>query len=257
VLTLKYYDGGVERALDLMVDAARDLNPIFRQYIKWLRPQIQKEFDEQGPGWRALADSTMEARQANLEAVSDKIRKGAVASVGRRLASDERRVLRRLNKRQENLTLSRSIGLGANDRSRALIERARKAADRQAVIRAEFERITRGELGPARKEAKALLSGGPGDGGRLGRAAARADEKIERYKSGHLLGQIASSITYEISPGTLTVFSRIPWAGIHNEGGTAGRGAQIPKRAFLYWTPERIAALAEIAAKHIASKAKK
>ena len=72
-----------------------------------------------------------------------------------------------------------------------LRDSAARSVARQEVIRSEYERITMGIQGPARKEAKKL-------GERLGRASDRAEAKIKKYESGDLLGQIASSITYEI-----------------------------------------------------------
>ncbi len=38
----------------------------------------------------------------------------------------------------------------------------------------------------------------------------------------------------------LVVASKVPWAGIHQHGGTAGRGAKIPARPFIYFSDEFI-----------------
>jgi phage gpG-like protein len=51
--------------------------------------------------------------------------------------------------------------------------------------------------------------------------------------------------------------SRIPWAGIHNEGGTANHGAQIPKRTFLEWTPDRVEMFAKMANDYILERAER
>ena len=32
--------------------------------------------------------------------------------------------------------------------------------------------------------------------------------------------------------------SRVPWSGIHQDGGTAGRGSRIPARPFLWMSEE-------------------
>jgi phage gpG-like protein len=48
----------------------------------------------------------------------------------------------------------------------------------------------------------------------------------------------------------VVVESRVPWSGIHNRGGAAGRGAQIPPRPFLEVTQDGARALAAIALEH-------
>jgi len=51
--------------------------------------------------------------------------------------------------------------------------------------------------------------------------------------------------------------SRIPWAGVHNDGGTANNGAVIPRRTFLEWTPERVEMFAKMANDYILERAAK
>jgi hypothetical protein len=45
---------------------------------------------------------------------------------------------------------------------------------------------------------------------------------------------------------TLTVDSKIPWAGSHNEGDTVGHGAHLPARPFNYLGPIDFDVLVEI-----------
>lgn len=242
MLTLKYDDGGVQRSLDLAIDSVSDLKPIFARFIKYLRPEIDKVFAAQGPGWAPLAESSMEARKQKLEAVAEKIRSGSMRTLDRKLSGESGRVLRKLEKRAKLMDRS--------ERGQKLLGRAQKSVERQKAIRAEFERITAGQAGPIAKPAKKL-------GERIERRQVRAEEKIKKYESGEVLGAIASSIGYEIKGANLEVFSHIPWAGAHNEGATVGHGARVPERKFLEWTPDRIAKLAEIAAAYVAEKLKK
>lgn len=242
MLTLKYDDGGVQRSLDLAIDSVSDLKPIFARFIKYLRPEIDKVFQAQGPGWAPLADSSMEVRKQKLEAVAEKIRSGSMRTLDRKLSSESGRVLRKLEKRAKLMDHS--------ERGQKLLGRAQKSVERQKAIRAEFERITAGQAGPIAKPAKKL-------GERIERRQVRAEEKIKKYESGEVLGAIASSIGYEIKGANLEVFSHIPWAGAHNEGATVGHGARVPERKFLEWTPDRIAKLAEIAAAYVVEKLKK
>lgn len=246
MLTLRFDDGGVIRSLDLAIDSLKDLGPIFGRYIKWLRPEIDKVFEQQGPGWAPLAEATLESRKMRMEAVAEKIRSGSMRTLDRRLSAETGRVLRKLEKRRALMDKS--------ERGQKLLGRAEKSLARQRVIREEFERRQAGIAGPVDKEtAKATKKLGE----RIERRQARADEKIRKFESGEALGAIASSIGYEVKGATLTVFSHIPWAGAHNDGATVGHGARLPQRKFLEWTPERVAKLAEIAAQYVTEKVKK
>jgi phage gpG-like protein len=46
------------------------------------------------------------------------------------------------------------------------------------------------------------------------------------------------TILVQIRGHKLVAFSQVPWAGIHQYGGTAGHGAKIPARPFLWFSPE-------------------
>lgn len=246
MLTLRFDDGGVIRSLDLAIDSLGDLKPIFARYIKWLRPEIDKVFQQQGPGWAPLAESTQEGRQAKLEAVAEKIRSGSMNTLRRKLGAESGRVQRKLEKRAALMDRS--------ERGQKLLGRAQKSAERQRVIREEFERRAAGIAGPVdRATAKATKKLGE----RIGRRQQRAEDKIAAYERGDVLGAIASSIGYEVQGSTLTVLSHIPWAGAHNDGATVGHGARLPERKFLEWTPERIAKFGEIVAEYVAEKVKK
>lgn len=244
MITLQYHDGGVQRSLDLAVDSLRDLNPIFKKYIAWLKPEIDKVFQAQGPGWAPLAQGTKEAREAAMPALAKKIREGSLNTLSRKLGREERKVTRRLDKRRAD---QGSYEWGS--RKAKLLGSAERAAERQRRIRAEFQRIAGGGERDDKTHRKLYE--------RIGRAEGRAEDKIAKLQTGELLGQIANSIGWEIKEGGLEVFSRITWAGAHNEGATVGRGARLPERRFLQWTPERIAMLAKIAEETIVAKVKK
>lgn len=238
-LQIQYVDNGATRTIDAGIEAVSDLNAIMRRFIPPLRKDIDKVFTQQGPGWKPLEERTQDARQARLEAVSEKIRAGTWDRLSGKLASEQKRVDVRLAKRRASPDRS--------ERAQKLVARAEKASGRQRVIRAEFERMRSGESAPVAKEAAKLTE-------RVGRSLQRAEKKIQDFKDGKALGQIANSIRYEVKNGTLEVFSEIGWAGIHNDGGTAGKGAKIPERKFLEWTPERIQMFQQIAAEYIAKK---
>ena len=72
---------------------------------------------------------------------------------------------------------------------------------------------------------------------RVVRAQARAEK---------VLGRVSQSFRSEIKRGGLVRESVIPWAGVHNEGGTAGHGAKIPARPFLFLEADDVDVLVEM-----------
>jgi phage gpG-like protein len=63
----------------------------------------------------------------------------------------------------------------------------------------------------------------------------RTGGKRLRARKGRLLGSLPlRSVTVKVTGDELIAFSKVPWAGIHQHGGTAGRGAKIPAREFLW-----------------------
>jgi phage gpG-like protein len=66
----------------------------------------------------------------------------------------------------------------------------------------------------------------------------------------NMLGRLRSSWLFELTPSTFTMRSRVPWASIHQTGGTV-RGRTIPKREFAWVTDKVIATVADFAAAFI------
>ncbi len=55
-----------------------------------------------------------------------------------------------------------------------------------------------------------------------------------------LLGKLPVTVSTRTRGGTaasLIAESKVPWSAIHNEGGVAGRGSQIPARPFVFFSP--------------------
>lgn len=241
MITLRYYDGGVQRSLDLMIDHAKDLKPIFKIYTPWLRRDIQENWPDSPP----LAPSTLAARERNKGAVAEKIRAGTMGSLGRRLGEGQKKVKLRLEKRSAAADAYEVGSKGAR-----LRQSAERAYARTEKLRAEYERIKEGGYYPIRKDVKKLAE-------RIGRRHEQADEKIRRYESGEALGRIMNSFSVKIESSYMEMYSQVKWAGIHNEGGTAGHGASIPARPFLYWNAPRIQKLSEITQEYLLRPMKK
>lgn len=90
-------------------------------------------------------------------------------------------------------------------------------------------------------------------GGSYFRVAARAvggkdARKIDNHK---LLGNERYALAGRFISGGVAFEITTPYSRIHNEGGTAGNGAKIPKRTTLEIRPEDEAELAKIAAEHM------
>lgn len=52
-----------------------------------------------------------------------------------------------------------------------------------------------------------------------------------------VLGTLPLSVSTKTRGHSLTAKSRVEWSGVHNEGGTVGRGARLPEREFVAFSP--------------------
>ena len=171
-----------------------------------------------------------EAKAAKIE----KIRSAQYSSLSGAVRSSQRKAARLLAR-----TASES----------KLTERRRRSVEKYEAQLEEIKRIAQGGS-KDQKGYRKLYE-------RMSRREDRAAKKIERLERGAPLGQIANSFSIDFDKSNWEMFSRIPWAGVHNEGGTAGHGAKIPKRVFLEWTPERVEKFVQMANEYLASRAEK
>lgn len=144
----------------------------------------------------------------------------------------------------------------------------RAKVDISAVDRG-LDALTRAarDLGPAFKEARkpvrkdqrdhAQRRQGP-DGpwqpkSRLTRAreALAAKRAKRRPRTKRLLGRLPGAIKVESNRWRVVARSKSRWSNVHQEGGTAGRGARIPARPFLWVSDALEAALRFVFERHI------
>jgi len=73
--------------------------------------------------------------------------------------------------------------------------------------------------------------------------------QAERHQ---VLGQLRKSLDTTLKAASVVLEARPPWSGVHNHGGTAGKGGKtkIPVRTYLEVVQETAAALAGIALDH-------
>jgi phage gpG-like protein len=93
-------------------------------------------------------------------------------------------------------------------------------------------------------------------GGRAGKHTKRGKlKKSAAKKLGKLLGnKLVSGSKFKVSRRSIKLTqTKVKWAGIHQHGGRAGRGNQIPKREFFYISDDLLAKTARHIARHIAT----
>ena len=193
-----------------MVQALSDLTPILRRFGAYLRAKTKTRFESEGPGWAPLAQSTAHRL---IHSFTGKVTKSG--------ALRESAPLKRL--RQQ---LRRDV-----------------KTDRLDVrVLTAFERATRSTGGGALGESvRAHLRGQKYERQLTGIAKAldrehagkRSKQKRAITKHHRLLGKLASTIRAVVKKNELVVRSIVEWAGVHNEGGSAGHGADMPARTFL------------------------
>ena len=236
MLTLSFDDGGVEQSLDILVDSLSDLKPIFAIFTKWMRGQIDETFRSHGDGeWPERSEESQERQKAQAPEAAERIKAQQYGTLRSRLRGERLKAQKLLARTPSGSKLG---------------ERRQKALAKKEALQAEFERIAGGGERGTDKQYRKL-------GERIARREQRANELIVRLKQGDApLGRIAQSISVQFDGHQWEMYSRIPWAGAHNEGAKVGRGNKttLPKRTFLEWTPERIAKFREIATQYMADK---
>lgn len=72
--------------------------------------------------------------------------------------------------------------------------------------------------------------------GNVRRRGARKGQVTKRgaRRLANQLGRLKSSFIFRAGRKDLEAVSRVPWGGVHQFGGSAGRGAQIPSRTFAW-----------------------
>lgn len=200
-------EGPSQREID------RALNRALAIWLAYYRRRVDNRFKAGGPGWAPRKAST----DAIATARAHKVKNLSEHKLRRKLERDLRRAKQRLD---------RGKGSEASVWRRAAVLRAFDVSSgkEDATKRAKFDRRLE-------KSVAGLKD-------RAARAAADIDAQI--------LGKIAQSVSGKAKSLEAEVKSKIPWSGVHNEGGVAGHGAVEPERPFLYVDAEDAEVLAEI-----------
>lgn len=73
----------------------------------------------------------------------------------------------------------------------------------------------------------------------------------KRRRPRKLLGRLPGALTSKATRSGVSIISRAKWSGIHQEGGTAGNGARIPARPFLWASQEALDAVGFVISRHL------
>ncbi len=246
MITIQFDDGGTQRSLDILADSFSELRPVFGPFTKWMRGEVDQVFASGGDGqWPERSQEGQQRADAQKSARVEKIERNQYNSLRGALRSERRRAERRYSKSQ---TVAGELFGGRAETQ--LTKKRRQAVERYEALQAELERYVAGGAKSDDKRYKKLYE-------RVGRREERAAKKIEAVQGGQLLGQVANSLSVKFDKSNWEMFSRITWAGVHNEGGVAGHGARIPARTFLEWTPARLEKFVEMANDYLIRKAEK
>lgn len=102
--------------------------------------------------------------------------------------------------------------------------------------------------------ASSTVQGRLSKGGRAGKFTKRGKlrKKAQRGLSKLLSQKLVSGAKVKITRRSISITSKVPWAGIHQHGGRAGRGSRIPAREFFYVGTPLVKQTARALAMHIA-----
>ncbi len=84
------------------------------------------------------------------------------------------------------------------------------------------------------------------------RAGTVVDDGKRNYRRPRkLMGKLPSALTSKVTRSGVTLISRAKWSGVHQDGGTAGQGARIPARPFLWASQEALEAIGYVISRHL------
>lgn len=227
------------------VMGARAANPapILKRWGGYLRKAALARADS-GEGWAPLAESTRkrleQTRTARVTAHAQ-----VRASYGRALQGYLQRQ-QRAGEPTAAADLAELHRLRAGGRvDRQVTKRGKLSSRAQAWAGGKAIGRLRAQLARAQAQAEQQRA--------AGQTRVRVSVGGERRKSAShkLLGRVARQVIFRAGDTSVKVLSKVPWSGVHNDGGTAGHGARIPKRVFLEITSENEKVMREIVLEHL------
>jgi phage gpG-like protein len=261
----------VERSIAALAAALEDPSTPLLRVGGVIRSRARKAFAAGGPGWKPLAPSTQKRKitAAEVELLVNRGRgKTAERSIVQRVVRDADAIGKwaareETIKAQIESARSRGKKTGTLEKRRdAAVEQQKKRLDnfkaydaagdkagisgdalvmyaRREVARAKARGALLRQYRAIRKQERAESAYRGVDVRAMSVESRRAISRLgarryqAREESTRILGGLENTISMKLVDGGVRVFSKAYIGGIHNEGGTAGNGAQIPARPFL------------------------
>lgn len=215
---------GAKRRIETVATRIEDLEQPLRDFGKYLRAKAAVRFKSGGPGWPARKDNGERFTSEGKLRLTKELR-----AIVAKATPDAQRALK---------AATRSGGGGA------LGEAIRQASSGGRIDKA-LSRIAKQLDRDAKSEQRRSTTP------MTAAQAAKAEMRRAKREQKPLLGRIATSLKARVSKrGTLEVYSAIPWAGVHNDGGTAGNNAEQPERRFLELEEDDLLVLAQLIEHH-------
>lgn len=205
--------------LQKMMKQAQDLTPLFRRWSKVLREDAKARIAS-GEGFAPLAESTQKRLQhtrASAITVQGKVR----TSYAKRLAGYLARQVK--SGKLEKGVLSDLKQLMQGGREALSFDLSDRRAKSLVRLQKQFKQVHQGK--------------------RVG------GEKRQSGKH-KILGKLGGTLIAKAESNQAICESRVPWSKVHNEGGTAGHGAQIPARQFFVFSPNLKQKLEKLTLQH-------
>lgn len=86
---------------------------------------------------------------------------------------------------------------------------------------------------------------------RRGRMTGRGTGKPSRRRARKILGRLPTALTSKATRTGVSIISRAKFSAVHQDGGTAGNGAKIPARPFLWASQEALEAIGFVVSRHL------
>lgn len=225
------YRVNVERPVkqfEAIAERSQEPEKMLKRWGGYLKSAALKRADA-AQGWAPLAESTRyrleHTRTANVTAMGS-VRASYARGLEKYLAREEKRGS---GSAAQDLAELRRLRAGG---SVGKIQRGQKWSGSKAIDR----------LRRAVSKAQAQRAEGK-------RANVGGDK---RRSAGHkMLGRVARQLVWAQSGASVSVMSKVPFSAVHNDGGSAGKGASIPKRQFLTIDEKDRIVLAQIAEEHL------
>jgi hypothetical protein len=238
MFTLVVDASGIEKKFDLAVSRVHDLDRPLRKFGAHLRRRALERYKAQS--FAPLAESTVKGRAEK-----------GLHSLERKLAGDVRKALRR--ERGPEPTPRGLVGrllqaVAAEPPPVIAGGTSRGVQNRQSVLQAFQER--QGFRHDQRKNKSILAL--TGAKALTEKQSASLDKRTERAVQAAvnkpILGGLPGTLEVQVSMGTVTLRSHTerPWTEIHNAGGSAGKGAHIPKRETIKLEESDLTVLADL-----------